>query len=359
LNYELWNEALGSWQYVDTYHNGTIAISTLTDLTGPTATPTVPILISVRGGQDLEFANPVNTWFGEPNQYGTGSLPGTILSYFSPQSTDLFDDTDEALCEKHVMGVSQSIVPHLNECYFGEKIVSVRQLMRRMTRYDTRLQALPASTGSCQVYSRTMNMFPAYWGFDSNGLDTANNLSASGTGSFNNVGSSFITFVTPWFVGWRGSMNWHFNPINNSSGPQDCLQISRNPIATSLGETFHTSSATTDKSNFAYQHNFYCPTLDTAGTAMTSGRTQVGVSAQVPFYSMYQFMPTGPQFVNGTAVVGDLGTGNNNFTFSNFGYGGIYLTGVQSYVGIGTDFSVFYFNNVPALFMYASYPTPT
>jgi len=102
-----------TFQYNNAFDNGSIVLRVQTALTAPVATSTVPILIFVRGADNLEFANP-----RQPKQQ---------VSTFQVQSDEIVGDPQPI-----VAGTSVS-TPH-DERYlinFGESIKSLRQIMRR------------------------------------------------------------------------------------------------------------------------------------------------------------------------------------------------------------------------------------
>lgn len=323
----------GTFNFDPVYDNGTITIRVFNELTAPQMNvhTSAFIVMSVRGAENLEFANP--------------SFTSSPVSYFSWQA----EDVDQLDLGK----VSSDDARHLR--HFGEKITSLRELWQRRTLVYT--FANGSSSVDMQVEQFILPRTPPNWGFDSGGLGAANKL-ISGTESFNWVGRNPISWITPAFVGVRGGIEWTANWVG--SQPSTSLRITRYTVP--VTNPSKTTRAYTFSSNAVSSANIITNGPDSsAGLALTNQRTRGAVSAIIPHQSMYRFFLTRPTNVNNATINDDSdihhfmvevyhGKDGGNSS-SNTGF-------LELYASAAADLMPIFFLNVPTVYIYEGVPTP-
>jgi len=164
--------------------NGVVTIEVLTPLTSPdpSLAHSLSVLVYVRGGDDLEFANPITT------------MPGfsyrSISALETPQG--VVDDLGAGETEVPAGGAAEVLDPMgtnagtltdpLTHVFHGETVVSLRSLLRRYR--------APAAHPSMPDVNYP-NFIENYARFNVDPIQMC-----------------FLEYVMPWYVGWRGSMRF-------------------------------------------------------------------------------------------------------------------------------------------------------
>lgn len=153
------------------YTNGVITVRVLNELTAPLNTADISILAFVSGGDNLSFAVPV-----DPDTNDGSSFLQTPLCAFPVQSKFEHYDVEKTDVE---MGDAPSVIqPTTYLLYHGEKISSLRQLLRR-TSYNTFVgspSSLITDTNSQVFVTNKLPRYPLSPGYDPNGIHTANKV---------------------------------------------------------------------------------------------------------------------------------------------------------------------------------------
>lgn len=312
--------------------NGTITLRVLTALTAPIALSSVQVQVFVRGAENLEFANPCSVrkgfsnWAVQSDTITTSSTPATL-------GKDSHVDDNQYLVN------------------FGEKILSLRQVMRRMTLVG--VTTPPVTTGQdFYLVQKYFSRIPPYYGYDPNGIHTAKGVvTPANTYKFNFTFMNTMNWVMPAFIGYRGSTNWSFNV--DSSAPVShvrSVRINQNAVPnTPLAIDAFVASSTTGTAS--QNTKFFYNSVDSGGggSALTSQRTNAGLNVQCPMYSRFKFMSTSPtRSTDYNLADGNLDAFVTEVLLNNTAVGPKSGdTRIWSYVGIGTDFNVLYFLNVP------------
>lgn len=319
----------------DTFHNGMISLKVLTALTGPTTTASVGVQVFVRGAENLEFSNP--------------SIAPSDLSPYAVQSEEYSDSGNAVLT---TMGSTSDASAHRALVNFGESVRSLRTLMRRHNLLDTIYIGPPTAT-TAGVYRIDQTRFPAYYGYDPSGWNSAKGIVVPAS----NFNFNFLN-VTPWhllapcFLAQRGSMNWVFNPSKGSLGIVS--RVSRNNLTFGAYSNQYISSPSTTINlvEGAYWKN---SRSTAAGSSLTHTNTTSGHAIVAPSYSAFKFQSTKPQFTTSPAAssaVGYDGTVYDTLSVE-FPYdaNNNSLNGVtiERYFGIGADYTLHFFMNCPTL----------
>jgi len=239
---------------------------------------------------------------------------------------------------------------------WGEGITSLRQLLRRQCLSQVRVPVAD-TTHVNYIWSQTMGRWPLVYGFDPTGLDTAKGLVVTGSNfQFNFCEFHPITYIMTAFVGTRGSIMWNFNFEN--TGAIETIRICRLPYSNSTPTTNVVSAATNGTQSV--NSSFYTSVMDggNGGCSLTNQLTQSGLAVSLPNYTNYKFQQTTPS--NASFLNTDDGSAYDGFRLqmSMNGLLGptVAVTKIWQYCGIGTDFTVHFFLNVPTMFSYATFP---
>jgi hypothetical protein len=324
------------------FDNGQISVRIFTKQTSPVAD--APIIMQVFvSAPDIEFAAPSEV----PHDFSVA-----VLQSGEEQSivTTNVDNNDA----------------HIYQVHFGEKITSLRQLLRRKHFYYA-AQLYPGVDGNdsaATVNKLTLPRLPVQYGFVSNGGFTSPGILTPGTQfRANYVSQTPLSLLMPCFVGVTGSLVYSLNV--DSSYPAGSVYASR-------GLESYTDSATAfkptasdvyiDSSHGTLSKKFYyeLPTGG-AGRVLTNQQTQAGLTFKVPMYSNRRFLSTnylniqantkvdGSEMDTFTTVVWTKPNGHNGMEKS---------TNIQYYYMAGSDFNLLYFRNVPTFSVY-NLPWPT
>jgi hypothetical protein len=320
----------------------------LTNQTSPVASADVLCYVET-SLEEADFASPM-----DPQELFYGS-------YLQVQT----DEQQVTVQECNIAGVEIDAPKNLHNVYMGENISSMRQLMRRRAFY--RSMAGPSgATTNILVWAPLISRKPMFTGYDSNNTTTlaVSTLAAPATIGFNFVNELVSNMFAPCFVGERGSYNYDFNLVSSKDTGFDSMTCSRSyTTMTTLNE--NTNYSTTSTGNSQKQNAVLkgMTIVGKPGSGLTNQKTQSGLSVQAPFYSRYRFTNTNPSVRRNGNSVDDSDTDTLQLTIASpavttVGTAGINLsnTYLEVYCGIGTDYQLLTFVNVPSTWYYTSRP---
>ncbi len=314
--------------YNETFDNGIISMKVLTALSAPVATSSVDVQVFVRAAENIEFANP------------SASMSWSPFAMQAEEYSEVPSGSMVSLGEN--AGTLETV---RNRVYMGEQVRSLRPLLRRINLLDALVPTTSTNLGYWRILQRRI---PPYFGYDSNGIETAKGVTATTT-TFNINFTNVLPYhlIANCFVAQKGSMQWHYN----WDGPDVTLRASRtmNPSASSIG--YLGAAAGTSSAN---ARTLIINAASTSpGTAVTNQKTNAAISVSMPNYTVFKFQTTDPS----TATTGTTADGSNYESFAveinNLGtYQDLSTGRLERYVGVGTDFSVYFFLNCPSLYYY-------
>lgn len=284
-NAAIWS-LVGSLPTINTaFDNGCLTARVVTQLSAPIAVSDIVVQVFVRAAENFEFGAPRN-------------LPqGTFMTV---QSQDYIEYGDSC---KVLIGSS----PGGDEdtkllVNMGEKITSIRQLMRRTNlSYSTQV---PSNTADVMtINEQWQTIYPPYYGYQSNGR-----ASAKGTlAPLSNFSFNFCT-VTPYhwmarcYVGQRGSMYWQYNvDTNGTDGPLASIRAYRNGSTIPGGGYNLNSNSGAVLTDSAFQ-KFNLIDSGSGGQSLTNQITNTSINVCYPNYNIGRFHFTDP--VNGALGMG-------------------------------------------------------
>jgi hypothetical protein len=350
--------------------NGYLTVKVLTILTCPISTSTVGVLVSVKGAENLEFANPVNLPVSV-TPYDLQSLVECdeglyIESIPAPKdhSYDLIDyqfqsdlvSYEQPSCVS--MGESGTRDPSSNLVYMGERVGSIRTLLRR-TCHNLSTDIGSDTTNQFRIITNYHGYQPLYLGYDPNGIHSAKGtITPASNFAYNYVSPTYYNWMAWCFRGYRGSHTWHY-AVN---APIALGNIKADRVNTAItAANYYTSTGLGAGPTRSATSNFLLNYLSgAAGCAVTNQHTQGGISVNYPMYSKYRFRTTDPASTT-------LGSSNDNTNLEaariSFNIAPVSNTtlcaalNISRYHSIGPDFNFLFFCNVPSLIFYTS-PVP-
>lgn len=340
----------------DGYDNGMLNVTVVNLLTAPVLTSNISVLVSVRGADNLEFANPTSV--------------NNTTSNFVVQSSPVQEGTepDEVDVTFHsVPGTAPATLDNARALVnFGEVVRSLRPMMRRLN--FSHAISVPYSGAGVTALNYNFHKVPPYTGFDPNGMYTATAIVGSGTYNYNYARTIPVQWMLPCYLGYRGSFQWHFNPQMPFNGINH-MSVNRTPWNQATNSFSITSTATSTTSKTISSYSYYNNIPDTnGGAALTNTIVQTGLSVQTPNYTNYLFQSSDPRNATApTTVAGTSaydGSSIDSYQFKLLSTAGKFPaattgnTAVEVYCGIGTDFTPIFFLNAPVTYKQTPTPTP-
>ena len=307
------------------WSNGVLTVTVLNALTAPSASSEIDIAVTVAGGEDMQFACPANI-------LATNNV-------YEPQSKEL-----------STIGSLSSDVDGLSLVTMGEAVPTLRSLLRRTTRYT----CLKGPDNATAQVVRTKWLYPRFPMLP--GYDPFGQYQTSGAGNprYNYTGQTPYTWVSPCFLGQRGSMNYALNVVSGQVLSEISIQRERELLSTTFRDHDTTPTGISDD-DFTSDALQDVKTSGMPGLAMSNQRTQTGVVAQVPMYSNYRMLSTVGGGI-GLAVDGSTrdAVSFNMISNPSFDVGEnaeeIYI---DVFYGVGTDFNLFFYINAPFIHLAA------
>lgn len=324
---------------VDTqdFVNGILTVRVCNPQTSPIASADIIVLVTVRGGENLEFAAPCE--------------PPANLHYFTVQSGLISQNGLDDITEV-TFGGHSTVDPHVNLVYFGEKVSNLRSLLMRAN--ESVVTFLIDSTAQDTWRVATMNRRPIFRGYDPNGIHSAVKQLAAGNAPYNFVNNTPYHMLSSCFLGERGSFTWRIDYDTSDcisfmvTRPKTTLVAANYLLASTNMAAFNTNSMARHFAN----NEFTC-----AGAALLNQKTNTGMAVNAPQYSIFSFLPTAPEY----RVLGKTGIDTDDaLRYTNIKHTSraehVALDIMRLMFEVGLDYSPVFFMNVPTMYIYASTP---
>lgn len=173
--------------------NGTISVFVVNELTSPNSTiPVVEVLVSVCAGDDFRVYDPVDDL----------RLYGHMVPQASPVEP-LPSDFSE------VQSFSFGVRGGQNDCadvYIGEKVLSIRSMMKRYVAYITMTSDIPEHV-STNLTRFKHAMYPLQY------LKAPDTVHTAALSSINYVGHTYLSYYRAGFAVLRGGVRWKMTPL--------------------------------------------------------------------------------------------------------------------------------------------------
>lgn len=316
--------------------NGTLVVRCVTALTAPVASSDVTIMVSVRSG-DVEFFNPSF----EVAETGKMSL-------LPAQGGEEYDGEPQQV----IAGETTSPSSDIYVTCFGERIISLRQLLKR-TQFVFNF-GNGATIANFLQFKLGLYRIPPTYGYDTHGLGSATSIAATGAKNFNWTKLNPMTWLIPCFVGHRGSVNYSIVSTDRAK-PVSLITVCRQSFK-SVTQIYKTVSGMSAPSTTDAEFRTMNSTIaSTAGSSVQMGVTNQGLEFQMPNMSMFKFQNTKP--TNATTPSTDDNSDRDTFLATSIGYPGSSNGAVSIFCGAGHDFNLLFFVNCPPVFNYGVVPT--
>lgn len=355
--------------------NGQLSIWVLNDLTVPASDidNDIQINLFVACGDNMEFANPTDEAietlvYMDPAEPFLGAsiapkidksniLMDERATPLDPQSAGLnapdqdhSDDPSRPMDTSvmPIMAADISDTDGLNSICFGEKIVSVRSLLKRFTLHSFYAVPRPLGGGN-RIYKRRSCNFPYYRGRLTDGIHTA------GPYPYNFVKTTPLTYMTPCYEGWRGGLRKKTLVSTNpgASTISSTMQITRLPRP---GKGFEESTrplVLNDTASYVAADNLKHLTSGFAGTAITPCDQNPVLEVEFPYHHPERFVPAKRIRING---FGKQYSNIMHITVQNSSnFAGPYMIDT---VAVADDFSLFFYSGAPTMYYAPFDPSP-
>jgi hypothetical protein len=211
------------------YDNGSISVYVVNELATPSTTAAdVKIQVWVAAGDDFAVAVPT-----------TKNL--SLMSYHAQQAeiapsealASAEDTSNSPGCVAEVTSFAPGMsIKEDNQylVYQGERIVSLRELLRRYNYHNCYFPGNDGTTTDSRAVAYNIHNFPFYRGWETNGQDTATN-SVAATAGYNYCSMTLLNYLTPAFACRRGGLR-HKAMLSTvgSSNRGNALAVARHNI---------------------------------------------------------------------------------------------------------------------------------
>ncbi|APG76832.1 hypothetical protein 2 [Beihai picorna-like virus 43] len=332
-----WTNSGGALTSPSVYDNGCLSVRVLTEQTSPVASASIHMLVSIRGAENIEFANP--------------RLPYENYQVYIPQSEELEYDKVSA---QSLSNTTDSAQEDYNLVYHGERVKSLRTLLRRtvLSRVDV---FHTDSTKRCMILSKHNQRMPLYPGYDLNGVDLATGLISGVNEAYNWSCQTPLNWIRMAFLGSRGSVIWHYNwdsrtPLKNLVAYRKHLDTGS--ITTRSTTLSVANTLSTDNVRKLITGQFKLG----SGASVMNQLTQTGMSILAPMYNNHRFVFNRAS----TATQGSSEDGSQSDVLycdaTTIDPSANVDVDLFQYVCAGTDYTPVYFNNVPTIYAISSIP---
>jgi len=367
----------------EVFGNGTLSVFVVNDLTTPNPDPSVDANVEVN-----VFVNMCDdARFGEPTDAAMCNI-----SYFpsepptQPQTLEVAPESDEQVAAVQLsapdstdvvtsVGAAGSTDDHTMDVFFGEQVVSIRELLKRYCLHSG------VTTGKLdsEEFGTTMNLtqpdFPYYKGYCPSGPHD------STSGKFAYCHMTYLNYFAPCYVAYRGGIRWKYlatrNPTSKGEQPYavDTLSdvfasvtrfdgVTKSltafgtyiPYLYDVGLSVFSSIANTAvDSNFADKIVSSCES-EANGAYVTPIQLNPSLEVELPYYTNRRFFNARRIDIVDTRVLSDENPPVHELQVTGS------KSAVLGYVAAAEDFSLSFFMGVPVMYSLGRYspnPFPT
>lgn len=331
--------------------NGVLSVYVVNDLTVPNnADNDIEVLVYVSAGDDFEVFNPTEQYIEDYTLFEP-------QSGFVPQSGENdHPDTDDTVREDEPIKTDTSIqmVKKLDDSdmtnlvYFGDPIVSFRQMLKR---YNYHASHCPTaiSNNRSGYFEVVNNNIPYYRGYAPDAVNLTSVPVASTP--YNYSKTTLMNYIIPAYTCVRGSTRWKYIACDFFSRQTGTITATR--LARHTDGYQRQTSLLNNVNNGNAREKLVLKSHGLAGMTANSMAQNPAVEIEVPFYENVRFFPA--KRVNLTAAsldrqmafhkVAMTFTGNTNGADS-----------LDSYVATGEDFTLAFFTGCPPLYYLPTEP---
>jgi hypothetical protein len=335
--------------------NGTLAVYVVNELTVPNSTINndIEINVFVSALEDFEVASPDYNFLESLRVTQAGLVTSPQAAEGGMNEESMKEDSAPVL-EQSITKMANSIplsTDPTNLVYFGERIKSMRQLLKRFCRH----KYLPGDAGGAKTIKYTSQAFPYYPGYTSSTPINWTVFALTG-GSYAYGYMTFMNYLTSAYGGWRGGIRKMIDMSNvvMSTGANASVYITRAPDGTALNWV----QGTVDTAN-TWIPAGYKNTMDNAagqstmdGTVTQALSVNPQIAFEIPYARPYRFSPAKRHSVQSS--VDPFDTGFEFYTFSNLGVNNR-LQPLEHVAG-AEDYTCFFYLGPPIFYLETTIP---
>lgn len=348
------------------YTNGYISVAVMNRLVSQASIPSdgVTVNVYISAGDDFELHGPNSD----------------LVNGIAYTSLELQGDTDgqdiatlmpnEPVQTISLVSKEMSNVEKKNLVFFGDPIVSIRQLLRRYNLWgiieDPALNSAVSTTGSSYAINYTEPDFPPYYGYDPNG-----EYIAFGTLNYLNAcRQTLLNFYTPAYLTMRGAIRYKYKLVGLGGVRNDIssIHVQRHTDPNAVNGHNVTVMCTNGHVGVAdsiTEYTYQNQSIAFEGASSINPEVTKSLNVELPFYSPYRFRLArrlNQRLIPSTVYDKD---GSNTFkhlirtyvTKSNVTSGqesAWKQIAFQKWVSVGEDFALNGFLSVPTMFIYTN-----
>jgi hypothetical protein len=200
--------------------NGTLTIDIVDSLAAPGDSDPVYILCFASAGDDFELALPTDQVIADSTFFKDPPIPIAVRN--EAVEVGVTDQQQDADAPEHAATTTDFIhdsgIPNLNRVHFGEKILSLRTLLKRYNFME--VIRMEQAADNVQLYEFVLETLPRYPGY----AITPEN--PSGFDGYNVNQGTFFNWITPMFAGWRGGIRYKYSFVGLREA---ALRVARDP----------------------------------------------------------------------------------------------------------------------------------
>lgn len=322
------------------WSNGILKVYILNQLTVPSSEAGQQIQVNV-------YVSCENLEVGEPDEAGIRDWTYVPqMGVMTPQMGEMTGDvetTDEANAPEQsgvieTMAKETDVSDYTYHVYFGEHIVSLRQMLKRYMYSETFSGGLIGSAAGLVQFTTSLPLHPGY---------PADGIHRDGATPFNATNMTYLNWVLPAFVGWRGSLRWKILVDGSQAGSSVVAPILA--VANSGIDTGYLKSETllayggNDQLATGIGRLLFGSTFN--GAAYTPVNRNPVLEYEVPFYTNKRFgYARDDRLVDRTFSQAQNVTISMS-TFSGGGADRAYI--LHKFVSVGEDFSLYFYLCTP------------
>lgn len=340
------------------YSNGTVTVEVATPLVGPNpAVESIDILWYIAGGPDMEFAGPSKSYNDATVMFQ--SEQGAL------SKSDGIKPCGDLCADAEVMGIEGGSREKQNLIYFGERLVSMRALLKKFVFHRGDAMTCPVAGDASLLGSSFVSMnrpiFPINIGFDqaaTGALDVCTNATYP---KYNFVRNTPLNYLRPCYLMWRGAIRYKFACFQTTAGVREAMYLER--IFPGKGSVYvRSNAAISDFANNSSVSLTASQSLGTCGVKFSGGTIAHGPSETVmevtiPDYN-YRRAHAAQELSTWGSAVDD--TKGNQYLFgirAPVNNANVSRVNVQTYVAAGDDFSFLGYLNAPPVYYLTALPT--
>lgn len=318
------------------FANGVLSISVFNELATPNSIADNDIAINVFvSAVDLQVNVPAGL-INYVNSYAATVQSGEEMATINDGS----DPGCGSATAEHVVGqVAESNDAAL--VYFGERITSFRQLLKRYTQHSN--YALTV-TSNLTIWRPTFSDTPIPYGFNNYALH-----SPTVAGKFNYVSLGLLQYLMPAYIAMRGSQRSKYSVISSNNAPSATLTVCRSAPGVPLLPAAATTISTTSNTTLARAMQAVRGTL-LEGAVTTPLALNSVIEVEHPYYKPVRFDLARSAMTSTSATAEPEASPFylcHSVELLASGAGSVYT--MTRYTSVGEDFGLYWFQGCPPL----------